>query len=72
MMFLSAEELRTLTGYKRAADQRRWLEKRGWAFEVRGDGKNSVLIEEAKSRMLTRRAHQRATEPNLVALRNLR
>ena len=72
MMFLSATELHALTGYKRAADQRRWLEKRGWAFEVRGDGKNCVLIEEARNRMLTGAAHQRATEPNLVALRNLR
>ncbi|WP_242173947.1 MULTISPECIES: DUF4224 domain-containing protein [unclassified Pseudomonas] len=34
---LSDEELADLTGYKRRADQRKWLKDRSWAFvESRG------------------------------------
>jgi hypothetical protein len=68
-MFLSKHEIEALTGYKRPADQRRWLSRRGWAFEVRADGTNCVLVEEARNRMLTGAVSPRATEPNLAALR---
>ncbi len=75
-IFLSGEDLESLTGYKRPGDQRRWLAKHGWAFEVRADGKNRVLTEEARDRMLTGSSSQRSTrrssEPDLAALRNLR
>ncbi len=70
-MFLTDKELESLTGYKRPKDQRRWLVDHGWAFEVRVDGKNRVLMEEARNRMLTRESLHRATEPNLEALRAL-
>ena len=68
-------DLISLTGYKRPGDQRRWLGKHGWAFEVRADGKNRVLAEEARNRMLTgtssQRSGQGSSEPDLAALRNL-
>ena len=67
-MFISSDELQELTGYKRPADQRRWLRHRGWAFEVRGDGTNCVLLEEARSRMLSDKSRSRATEPDLSFL----
>ena len=70
-IFLSGEDLESLTGYKRPGDQRRWLDKHGWAFEVRADGKNRILTEEARTRMLTGNPRHRATEPNLDALRTL-
>ncbi len=70
-MFLSATELQELTGYKRPADQRRWLVSHGWSFEIRADGKNIVLIEEARNRLLTRKSSSRSTEPDLDALRAL-
>ena len=70
-MFLTDQNMESLTGYKRPGDQRRWLAKHGWAFEVRADGKNRVLTEEARNRMLTTNSAPRATEPNLRALRNL-
>ena len=70
-MFLTDDEIESLTGYKRPADQRRWLSSRGWAFEVRADGKNRVLIEEATSRMLTRQRTGKTQEPDLDALRRL-
>lgn len=31
-MFLSKEEVDALTGYRRPADQRRWLERNGFKF----------------------------------------
>jgi len=68
-MFLTDSEIEQLTGYKRPADQRRWLTNRGWCFEVRADGKNSILIEEARARLLSRNPTERATEPDLEALR---
>ena len=70
-MFLTDSELESLTGYKRPADQRRWLSEHGWAFEVRADGKNRVLIEEARVKMLTRVTTKRSAEPDLEALRSL-
>ena len=79
-MFLTDTDLHSLTGYKRPAEQRRWLTAHGWAFEVRADGKNRVLIQEVQTRMLTRNAasspgHRdwhRSAEPDLAALRTLR
>ena len=70
-LFLPEGDLISLTGYKRPGDQRRWLGKHGWAFEVRADGKNIVLTEEARGRMLTGTPRHRATEPNLDALKAL-
>jgi len=40
--FLDASELVTLTGYKRAADQIRWLEERGVPHFVNSRGKPVV------------------------------
>ena len=79
-MFLTDSDLQSLTGYKRPAEQRRWLASHGWAFEVRADGKNRVLIVEAEAKMLTRRIgratgrqnRNRSAEPDLAALRALR
>lgn len=78
-MFLTDADLRSLTGYKRPAEQRRWLTSHGWAFEIRADGKNRVLIEEAQAKMLTRQTVKkwsrrnagRSAEPDLAALRTL-
>jgi hypothetical protein len=42
-MFLDAEELRELTGYKVAAYQARWLERRGYPFELSVMDKPRVL-----------------------------
>lgn len=32
-IFLTPDEVKRLTGYKRPHDQRRWLVAHGWAFE---------------------------------------
>lgn len=74
-MFLSETDLQSLTGYKRPADQRRWLTSHGWGFEVRADGKNRVLHEEARARMLSTGSRPkraaRSAEPDLESLREL-
>ena len=78
-MFLTDADLRSLTGYTRPAEHRRWLTSHGWAFEIRADGKNRVLIEEAQAKMLTRQTVNkwspkkagRSAEPDLAALRTL-
>ena len=41
-MFLADSDLESLTGYKRPADQRRWLAENGYSFDVRADGKPVV------------------------------
>jgi hypothetical protein len=63
-MFLTPDELHTLTGYRRAADQRRWLQDRGWVFE--GDGHPVVLRAYAESRLGGKPA---ATSPNFTVLK---
>ena len=40
-MFVDQEHLRTLTGYKRPADQRQWLNKRGYRYEVHVNGQGA-------------------------------
>lgn len=42
-LFLSAEDLRELTGYTQGAAQIRWLRKNGITHTVRSDGKPRVV-----------------------------
>jgi hypothetical protein len=41
--FLSADDLVVLTGYKRPADQARWLEEHGIPFTINARGRPVVL-----------------------------
>jgi hypothetical protein len=50
-LFLTTEELKQLTGYERNADQRRWLTKHGWKFEVSAIGRAIVSRQHAESRL---------------------
>lgn len=50
-MFLTADELRELTGYKRPSDQMRWLREQRWPFVVGGDGLPKVLRSAAEARL---------------------
>jgi len=51
MNFLSREDLQWLTGYKRPADQRKWLVKSGYRFEVNADGVPVVLWSHVERRL---------------------
>jgi len=65
--FLTKDDLVSLTGYKRAAEQRRWLIKNGYAFDVRGDGRPALLWGQVEARN-SRSDKRRASGPNLGAL----
>lgn len=41
-MFLTREEVRELSGYKRRTDQARWLRENGYPFELDKDGNPKV------------------------------
>jgi hypothetical protein len=63
-MFLSAEELSSLTGYVRPSAQRRWLERHGFRFWVRADGQPAVPSDQ----LAGKRAPSRGWQPDLSAL----
>lgn len=42
-MFLTNDEIQRLTGYKRPADQLRWLLHRGWLYELNAANRPIVL-----------------------------
>jgi hypothetical protein len=50
-LFLTPDEVHDLTGYKRHADQRRWLSDRGWTFETAATGRPVVARSYAESRL---------------------
>lgn len=65
-MFLTASDLRTLTGYRRASAQVRWLRKHGYRFTVSGLGVPIVALAEFNRHMVGGRAVRQ--EPNFEAL----
>ena len=69
-MFLSADDLRALTGYVKPALQRRWLLANGYKFDVRADGRPAVLVSQVEQRQAVRAEHVTSdVEPNWDALR---
>ncbi len=69
-MFLNEEQLIELTGYRRWADQRRWLLKREWRFEVAASGRPVVLRAYADSRLGAIVEIKRQFTPNFDSLRS--
>lgn len=51
-MFLTASELKTLTGYSRASAQIRWLRDNGWRFTVNGIGDPVVALAESNRKLI--------------------
>lgn len=52
-MFVTREELETITGLRQFAAQKRWLIARGWKFELNAGGRPIVLRAEMERRMLS-------------------
>jgi hypothetical protein len=52
-VFLTEEEVRSLTGYVRPSAQVRWLRDHGWRFNVNALGKPVVALAEFNRRMVT-------------------
>lgn len=67
-MFLSADELRALTGLKRKADQVRFLRGQGYVVELDANGRPLVLRAVVEARMGAVPSPSRA-EPDFGALR---
>lgn len=69
-MFLTAEELRDLTGYQKPAMQKKWLAARAWAYEVNAAGHPKVLRALVEKRMGISAAAPAARRqgPNLGAI----
>jgi hypothetical protein len=65
---LTREELHSITGYQRPADQRRWLQSRGWTFEVAAGGKPVVAADYANQRLGVRE-ESRGWKPDFTGLR---
>jgi hypothetical protein len=67
-MFLSQNDLETLTGYAQAGRQRRWLDSRHWIYESAANGRVVVSRAYAESRLSN--TQTRAKPPlNLAAIR---
>ena len=50
-MFLSTDEIETLTGYKLQACQKRWFDSRGWRYEQAAGGRPIILRSYAERKM---------------------
>lgn len=72
---LTDAELRELTGYVRMADQRKWLQSRGWRFEVSSNGKPIVGRNYADTQLGAGSSHpviektRREWKPNIAAIK---
>ena len=71
MMFLTAENLRDLTGYLKPALQIRWLMANRWRLAVRADGKPVVAIAEMERHLCGPQVKTADAEPNLAGLDSL-
>ena len=68
-MFLTADELIDMTGYRRAHEQRAWLDDRRWVYEVSRLGTVKVLRSYAEMKLgMPIKAEARSTEPDFAAL----
>lgn len=67
-LFLTADDLKHLTGRLRPSAQIRWLRERGWPHDVNALGRPVVATAEVERR-LTGLAQPRSPEPNWSAIR---
>ncbi|MCP1675663.1 hypothetical protein J2T57_002813 [Natronocella acetinitrilica] len=63
-MLLSDDEIQSLTGYIRAADQRRWLDRNGYRYALGARGKPKVARDEAMRHLVGSDATHAITEPD--------
>lgn len=72
-MFVSKEDLETLTGFSRRSAQIRWLTRRGFRFLLNALGNPVVAVEEVSGKLVggATRSQARA-EPNWASLNVLR
>ena len=71
-IFLLADEVETLTGYKLPAHQTKWLSAKGWRFELNGNRK-PIIARKYAEKMLgcASDALDAIPRPNFRALRGI-
>ena len=67
-IFLTADELAVLTGYRLPAHQVRWLREKGWRFEVNGNRRPIVARKYAEKMLGCGTAEFESYKPNFSAL----
>ena len=67
-LFLNADELETLTGFKTPARQVEWLRTKGWRFEINGNRKPIVARKYAEKMLGCGVPEERGYRPNFSAL----
>lgn len=67
-MFLTAEEVSELTGYKSAKGQCEWLRLRGWIFELNRIGRPKIDREYYRRKMGNQDAAVNTAQPNWAAI----
>lgn len=65
-MFLTADDIAQLTGYKRPSAQVRWLKNKSWKFDVNARGLPVVAVAEFHRHLVGGRAAR--SEPNFEAM----
>lgn len=67
-LFLTADELNTLTGFKTPARQVEWLRTKGWRFEINGNRRAIVARKYAEKMLGCGVAEEQGYKPNFNAL----
>lgn len=70
-LFLSLEELGTLTGFKTPARQVDWLRTKGWRFEVNGNRRPIVARKYAEKMLGCGVPEETGYRPNFAALQRM-
>lgn len=68
-LFLTADEIATLTGFKAPKKQVGWLGGKGWRFEINGNRKPIVARKYAEKMLGCAVADEAPYKPNFAALR---
>jgi hypothetical protein len=70
--FLTQDEIKELTGFKRPSGQLKWLRSKGIEALSKGDGTLAVLWEAVEARMLgTKESKNKAVSPNWGAMKKI-
>lgn len=67
-LFLTADELNTLTGFKTPARQVEWLRTKGWRFEINGNRRAIVARKYAEKMLGCGVPEEQAYKPNFSAM----
>ncbi len=70
-LFLTSDEVQTLTGFKLHTRQVEWLRKRGWRFEVSGNRRPIIARKYAEKMLGCDTQEQRTYTPNFAALQGM-